>query len=223
MFLNSKNNVHAFILIDSVIVYNNTGIDSNLIYLTNTNAILIKNSSFSENKQTFIYSEKSQIYLKDVILKDLHCVDEIFFGCMGYFYKSNITIISCLFRNISSFSKKNVLQGIYSHLYIYNNNFEILIVYHPNYISYFQNSSICIQNSNFIEYRKGIFYLSNGILVIMKSLFYNNFGEKFNQTSNHDLFSTIACKMCEKSLYFSNQFLENTNFIKYSGVYKYFF
>lgn len=220
VFLNSKYNAHGVILIDDVLVYNNTGIESNLIYFINIKSVLIKNSIFHDNKQTFIYSEKSGIYLKNVILRDLHCIDEIFFGCIGYFYKSNITMISCLFRNISSFSKKNILQGIYSHINFYNNTFEILNVYHPNYISYFQNSSIFIQNSQFSDYRKGILYLSNGILVMMKNHFFNNFGEKFNQTSNYDLFSTITCQMCEKSLYLSNIFLENTNFIKYAGVHK---
>ena len=68
-------------------VFSNYQPDTSLIYLSSVGYVLIKNSNFYDNKQTFIHAENSTIFLVNVIGNNISCSDEQGYACFGFFFQ----------------------------------------------------------------------------------------------------------------------------------------
>ena len=193
----------------------NNPFDSNSIYLNSIQMISIKNTSFNNKLQAFIYSSNSNIYLNMFNISNMYCIGEKF-ECLGYFMKTTVIIKNSMFSNIFSYGRKNILNMINSVFVIKNTTFEILNSENSDVVMNFLNCKISIDNALFMNYSKGLMHLFQGNISIFNSKFLNVANFNFEENS---LFSTIKCEFSTINL-FNSCFNNN---ITNGGVFNIFY
>ena len=198
-------------------VFSNYQPDTSLIYLSSVGYVLIKNSNFYDNKQTFIHAENSTIFLVNVIGNNISCSDEQGYACFGFFFQSILINFNSSFENVSSSNEEIIIYGDKSNFTFDRIYFGSLVTKEGNSVGFLKECYFSIRNTNFVNYYPGLFYFISSFVRFFTINFINSKEIVYILKSNANIFSTIKCDSCE-SFVFQSKFIDNPNYLKEAGV-----
>ena len=210
-------NLYSVVLLENNTVHINKSIFAgNLIHLHSIFQFSAKNLTFTAKHLSLIWSDQSQIYLKDVIVSDFFCSNQNE-ECLGYFDSSNVTIISSQFFNITALGSNPLIFSQKSLIIFWNSSFLKLRALNSTSVMVFEDSIVILQNLKFYNYSRGIIQSIRCAFEIRESLFSNENNSILHIQSQKDVFSTFH-SVSSFLRVVNSTFYQNFNVLNEGGV-----
>ena len=169
--------ISTFVYFSSNNISLTSNMDATLIQLLDVESLIIQNSIFNDNNQTFLYSSTSNVIIFNSSIRNIFCNDLVF-ACFASISRGSLTIINSNISKIISIMNKNIISATQSQIIFRNNLFSELFALQSPIVFFLQDSSFFIQKTKFLQYQRGLIHITrstfNSILTINESHFFNN-------------------------------------------------
>ena len=215
--------ISHFVFFDSNNVTLCANIDASLIQLLDVGILIIKNSNFNDNNQTFLSISTSNVIIVNSSIENNVCTDLVF-ACFAFISRGKLKIINSNITNIISLKNKQIISASLSQIIFRENLFLNLEALQSPIAFYLEDAFLFIQRNNISNYSGGLIHVSQSslksLVIICESKFKNEHGTKDQLARSDAIHSTIRSDN-STTMIINSTFEGNINQITEGGVLKF--